>query len=86
MIKKCLLSASLILLVMAIATIANAGPNASDKRYWPSEARVESPASAYAMERRGSASQAAPVAIGGSYRFPVSKPQYLGGPKSGLTR
>lgn len=86
MINKRLLTASLILPIMAIATVADAGPNASDKRYWSNEARVESPASAYAMERRGLVPEAAPVAIGGSYRVPASKPQYQGGPKSGLIR
>lgn len=87
MIRTSLLTASLILPIVAIATVANAGPNASDKRYWPADARVESPMSAYAMERRGFAFEAAPVAIGGAYRVPVAKPQtYQGGPKSGLTR
>jgi hypothetical protein len=78
MIRTSLLAASLMLPIMAIGTAAHAGPNASDKRYWPSEARVESPLSAYAMERRSFAP--------GSDRFQASKPQYRGGPKSGLTR
>jgi hypothetical protein len=87
MIKKCLLTTSLLLPLVAISGAALAGPGISDRRYFPNEARSQQPASPFAMEPRTFIGPTAPPAFGSGQRVPASKPHmYIGGPKSGLTR
>ena len=83
MLKKHLLTISLLLPLVAISATAHAGSTISDKSYWPSEARksaqyrtVGSPSDVFAYEPAGSRLQPATVTneVGPAWR-------YQGGPK-----
>ncbi len=80
MIGRRLLTASLLLPLVAISGAALAGPNISDKRYWPSEARSEAAYEAFALQGNVQTRQAVPSVI---VRQPAPY-TYQGEPKSGL--
>ena len=89
MIRKSLLTISLLLPLMAMAGIANAGIVNSDKRYWPNEVGPLSYAvvvtDSGTVERKRSSRRAAPSHDAGRRRHNVAKScTYQGGPKSGL--
>jgi hypothetical protein len=87
MLKKSLLTFSLLLPLVAVSATANAGATISDTRYWPSEARQSAQSktlrsrsdlnSAFAYDRATSSSQPAPNASDGASAW-----HYQGGPKS----
>lgn len=87
--RKILLAISLLLPLVAMSGIANAGSTITDKSYWPSETRstYRTPVSsgdwrsALAFDRRSSRYQTAP-----SYSFREPGWTYQGGPKSPTMR
>jgi hypothetical protein len=87
--RKILLAISLLLPLVAMSGMANAGSTITDKSYWPSETRSTygTPASggdwrsALAFDRRSSRYQPLP-----SYGLRESDWTYLGGPKSPTMR
>lgn len=86
MLRKCLLTISLLLPLVAISAAAQAGATISDKRYWPSEVGPSAYrtvgsqnklSSAFASDRMTSRFQVVPMAREGG-----NIPRYYGGPKS----
>jgi hypothetical protein len=87
MLKKHLLTISLLLPLVAISATAHAGSTITDKSYWPSEARQSAQNrtvgsqrdlnSSFAYDRAASRLQPATITNEGG-----SSPRYQGGPKS----
>jgi hypothetical protein len=88
MFKKRLLATSALLSLLAMTSVAQAGPTISDKRHWPNEARSTG---AYPDARtdwrkaRAQAIKTTPRAAEPQVDSGQSSPRYLGGPKTGLT-
>jgi hypothetical protein len=82
--RKYLLTVSLLMPLMAISGMANAGPKITDKSYWPNETRNQQTEpdwrSAYALQTGSPIRQTAPAVNAGQSRC-----SYQGGPKSPMT-
>jgi hypothetical protein len=77
MFRKHILMASLLLPFMAASSLAHAGPQPSDRAWWPNQAASSAPSRGYATELVAGRDQIAPQATGRSCR-------YHGNPRSPL--
>ncbi len=86
MLKKSLLTISLLLPMAALSTAALAGSTITDKSYWPNEARRSAQYSGFAQDRVSSAfayDRGAPIAAPApGVNQDRSAWRYQGGPKS----
>lgn len=91
MLRKRLLTISLLLPLVAISAAAQAGTTISDRRYWPSEvgpsayganSSQNELSSAFAFDRRAPRSQAATKVNDGKGKYVC---RYQGGPKSPMS-
>lgn len=91
MLRKCLLTISLLLPLVAISAAAQAGTTISDKRYWPNEvgpsayntnSSQNKLSSAFALDRRAPRAKAATKVNDGKGKYIC---RYQGGPKFPMT-
>jgi hypothetical protein len=77
--RKHILIGSLLLPFLAASNLAYAGPQPSDRAWWPNQAQSYGPGRGYTTEPVAARGQTAPQATGGQ-----STCRYQGGPRSPL--
>ena len=77
--RKYILIGSLMLPLLAVSNLAHAGPQPSDRAWWPNQATSYTASRGYTTEPVAARDQMAPQAIGGQKTC-----RYQGGPRSPL--